>query len=131
MTMVSEFVPPETLGACADLLYKLKAERLAAQKVVEALEVRESALKTHIINTLPKSDASGVAGKVARVTVVTKQVPQVCDWGKLYAYVKRTGQFELLQRRVSDAAVKERWENGKAVPGVDAFTAVSVSLNKL
>lgn len=122
---------PKALGACADKLYQLRALRLAEQKKVDAIEAEESALREHIISTLPKSEASGVAGKVARVAVLTKTVAQVQDWDALYKYVARTKQFDLLQRRVSDAAVKARWEDGKAVPGVDKFNAVTVSVTKL
>lgn len=126
-----KFKFPKALGACADRLFTLREQRLEAQKAVDLLAAEESAIKQHIINTLPKSEASGVAGKLARVTVVTKQIPQVKDWDKLYAHVKKTGQFELLQRRLTDAAIKERWENGKKVPGVEAFNAVTVSVNKV
>ena len=59
---------PKKIGTCADKLYKLRQDRLAQQKIVDALQEEESALKTHIINTLPKSEASGVSGKLARVT---------------------------------------------------------------
>ncbi len=62
---------------------------------------------------------------------MTKQVPQVKDWDKFYAFVKKTGQFDLVQRRLADTAIRERWDNGKEVPGVEAFGAVSVSLNRL
>ena len=122
---------PKALGACADKLYELRQKRLDQQKVVDALEAEEKALKEHIINTLPKSEASGVAGKLARVTVVTKEVPQVKDWDAFYKHVKKTGEFELLGRRLTETAVRERWEAGKQVPGVEAFKAVSVSLNKV
>ena len=122
---------PKALGACADRLYALRATRLAEQKKVDAIGAEEAALKEHIINTLPKSEASGVSGKTARVAVLTKTVAQVQDWDALYKYVARTKQFDLLARRVSDAAVKERWEDGKAVPGVDKFNAVTVSVTKL
>lgn len=118
------------MGACADLLYTAREERLKAQKVVDELAKREAAIREHIINNLPKSD-TGASGKLARVSVVTKQVPQVKDWDEFYKHVKKTGQFDLMQRRVSDTAVKERWENGKVVPGVEAFGVVSVSINKL
>lgn len=122
---------PKALGACADKLYQLREARLAKQKEAEAIEAEEKALKEHLINTLPKSEANGVAGKVARVTVVTKPVPQVKDWEKFYAHVKKTGQFELMQRRLSDTAIKERWEAGKSVPGVESFNVVTVSINKV
>lgn len=125
------FKPPKNLGACADRLYELRQQRLTVQKEVDKLAAEEAALREHIINTLPKSEASGIAGKLARVTVVTKQVPQVKDWDAFYKFVKKTGSFDLLQRRLTDQAIKERWEAGKEVPGVEHFNAVSISLNKV
>lgn len=122
---------PKAMGACADRLYQLRQKRLEMQKEVDKVAAEESALKEHIINTLPKSEASGVAGKLARATVVTKEVPQVEDWDAFYKYVKKTGQFDLMQRRLTDAAIKERWEHGKEIPGVKHFQAVTVSINKV
>jgi hypothetical protein len=122
---------PKALGACADKLFELRNKRLAEQKKVDEIAAEESALKNHIIENLPKSEASGVAGKLARVTVVTKQIPQVKDWDAFYKYVKKTGSFDLMQKRLTDAAIKERWEAGKEVPGVEHFNAVSVSINKV
>lgn len=122
---------PKALGACADKLFELRDKRLAEQKKVDEIAAEETALKNHLIENLPKSEASGVAGKLARVTVVTKQVPQVKDWDAFYRYVKKTGSFDLMQKRLTDAAIKERWEAGKEVPGVEHFNAVSVSINKV
>lgn len=122
---------PKALGACADKLFELRNKRLEMQKTVDVVAAEETALKNYIIENLPKSEASGVAGKLARVTVVTKQVPQVKDWDAFYKYVKKTGQFDLMQRRLTDAAIKERWEAGKEIPGVEHFNAVSVSINKV
>ncbi len=122
---------PKTMGSCADRLYELRQKRLEMQKEVDAVAAEETALKNYIIETLPKSEASGVAGKLARVTVVTKTIPQVKDWDAFYKYVKKTGQFDLMQRRITDSAIKERWEAGKEIPGVEHFNAVSVSINKV
>lgn len=122
---------PKAMGACADKLFELRNKRLAMQKEVDAVAAEETALKNHIIENLPKSEASGVAGKLARVTVVTKQIPQVKDWDAFYKYVKKTGSFDLMQKRLTDAAIKERWEAGKEIPGVEHFNAVSVSINKV
>lgn len=126
-----KFKFPKTMGACADRLYQVRELRLAEQKKVDEIEAEEKALKEHIIQNLPKSDASGVAGKIARVSVVTKIIPQVEDWDKFYAHIKKKGEFDLLQRRVSDTAVKERWDSGKQVPGVKTFNALTVSINKV
>lgn len=122
---------PKTLGACADRVYELRVKRLAAQKEVDAIEAEEKALKEHIIDTLPKSETTGVAGKLARVTVVTKQVPQVKDWEAFWKNFNKKTDTDLLQRSLSKAAVEARWEAGKEVAGVEAFTAVTLSINKV
>ena len=122
---------PKTIGACADMVYKLRETRLAAQKEVDKIEAQEKALKEHIINNLPKSETTGVAGKLARVTVVTKDVPQVRDWDAFYKHIKKTGEFDLLGRTIGKAAIEARWENGKKVPGVESFGVVSLSINKV
>lgn len=122
---------PKTLGECADLLYKVKAARLAKKKEMEELESQETELKEYIIKTLPKSKASGVAGKVARIAVANKDVQQVDDWDALFKYVKKNDAFELLQRRLSTAAVQERLDDGQQVPGVKLIKVPQVSINKL
>lgn len=122
---------PKTLGACADRLYELRNKRLVLQKEAESIEEEEKALKLHIINNLPKSDASGISGKLCRVSINVKEVPQVKDWDVLYKHIIKTKSFELLQRRLSDVAVKERWNDEKEVPGVEHFSVVTVAMNKL
>lgn len=122
---------PKTMGTCADKLWQIREKKSAAKKVLDAIEEEEKALKEHIINTLPKSNASGVSGKLANVKVYNKQIPQVNDWDKFYAFVKRNNAFELMQRRLSTAAVEERLESKKKIPGVEIFKATTVSLTKV
>lgn len=128
-----KFTPPKSLATCADTLYKLREERLALQKQVDALAEQESILREHLINNLPKSSATGISGKLATAKVETKSVVQVADWDALYAYIiknAKKGGFALLQRRVSDSAVREIWEEKKEVPGCKAFNVPVVSVTK-
>lgn len=122
---------PAKLGAVADLLYKTKQKRLALQKQVEELEQQERDLREHIIKELPKSEASGVAGSVARVTVQNKEVLQVEDWSSFYAYVHKHKAYELLQKRLSNGAIEERVAEGEKIPGVKKFLTPTVSINKV
>lgn len=122
---------PKSMGAVADALYIARQERLAINKLVDQMEKDEATLREHIIDNLPKSQATGVSGKVANVKVETKPVPQVQDWAKFQAHLKKTGDFDLMQRRLNDKAVKERWEAKKKVPGVVAFDVVKVSVTKV
>ena len=129
--MEKKFRCPAALGACADLLHTLREQRLKLQKEVDAVAANEQLLKEHLIQTLPKSKASGVAGKLVRVLIINKTIPVVKDWPAFYKYVKRTGQFDLMQRRLADSAVAERWEAGKQIPGVEHFVVPTISMNKL
>ncbi len=126
-----EFSIPKELALCADQLYALRQDRLAVQKLVDELQSRETAIKDHIIATLPMKEASGIAGKTARVTIVPKTVARAVDWGLIFKYIKHTGSFDLMQRRLSDSAVEERWEHDIEIPGVEKFGMKTLSVNKV
>lgn len=119
-----------TLGAVVDKLYELKQERAERQKTVDAVKKAESAVEQYLIDTMPKSDQSGVIGRTAKAVIITSKKPSVTDWDKVYAYIKKNNRFDLLQKRVSDTAVKELWDDGKDVPGVDVYNAKKISLTK-
>lgn len=122
---------PKTLAACADLYSTLRDARLEKEKEAEALKEQESFVKNFLIDNLPKSEAQGVAGKVAQVTIVRKKVPVVKDWDAFYKHILKTKDFSFLNRAANKKAITERWESGKVVPGVEAFDDVSLSLHKL
>lgn len=125
------------VGARADLLYELRAVKgmvpALAAPFDDAVTPAVKALEEDFIQTLMVGEASGVQGATARVQVTESAVPVVEPegWPKLYAYIKRTGSFELLNRAVNREAVKERWDQKKQIPGVTAFHAKRVSCTKL
>ena len=133
---------PKSLGACIDKLYALRAERLKLKAKADAIGSQEQALRLHLVATLGKDDLEGGRGKLASASINRSVVADVKDWLKLYAFIKKTNGFDLLQRRVTDAAYRERLGEfdlhkgaTKAqltlVPGVEPFTVVSLNLNKL
>lgn len=122
---------PKAIGAAADRMYEVRQARYQLQKVVDRLQAEESGLAEYLIRSIPKSEASGVAGKTARATINKKEKPRVTDWEKLWAYILKTKATDMLQRRVSEEAVVSRWEAKKKIPGVESFEVVSVSLNKV
>lgn len=128
-----EFTPPKSLATCADLLFQTRVERLELSKQVEELAKKEATLREHLINNLPKSDATGISGKFATARIEMKSVVQVTDWDAVYQFViknAKKGGFALLQRRISDSAVREIWEAHKEVPGCAAMNIPVVSLTK-
>jgi hypothetical protein len=121
---------PKTLGGCVDRLFVIRAERSKLSVVDTKLDEERKAIEQWLIDELPASSAEGITGKLARATVVSKRVGTVSDWGKLQAYIKKTGAFELLSKRLSQEAVAERWDAKKQVPGVEGITVKKISLTK-
>jgi hypothetical protein len=65
---------------------------------------------------------------VVHVELHKSDTPICGDWVKLYGHIKKTGDFDLLHKRISATAIKERWMGGKDVPGIEhmeAFDAVA------
>lgn len=121
---------PKNLGACADLLYDLRAEKAELSRQIREIESVEKEVKEYIINTLPKSDLTGVSGAKARVSVVSKEIPVVTSWEDLYEYIQETSNFHILGRRIIDKAIREIQET-EEVPGIGSFNVISVSCKKV
>jgi hypothetical protein len=126
-----DFVLPKQPAVLADMLYAVREQRLERQRAIEQLEKLESKIREWFIENLPKSQTSGIAGKFARVQIEIKPVPQVKDWPGIYAYIKKHGAFELLQKRLAEGAVKERLEAGEKMDFIEIFQAKKVSVTKL
>ena len=122
---------PKTPGACADHLWNLKEAISKLNAQVKVLDDEQSALKNHIIETLPKSDMTGASGKLATVKVETKEVYNVTDKVTLMAWAVKHKAQDIFQSRLSPEAVSSRWDAKKPIPGIGTFQAVVIRLNKV
>lgn len=118
------------VGDYIDLLYTKRAERLAKAEEVEAMEKEEKAIREHIISLLGEASLEGAKGNAATASITRRVVGSVTDWSELYAYILKTGSFDLLHKRVSDTAYRDRLEQKEVVPGVEPVTVVGLSLVK-
>lgn len=123
------------IGAVADTLYDLKQLTKVLNTLTAPFEdlilPSVKATEEFIVGKLAVGEASGTQGSKARVQVTESLVPIVKDWPKFYAHIKKTGEFELLNRAPNRAAIVERWDARKQVPGIDKFNAKKVSVTKL
>lgn len=122
---------PKTIGACIDLLYRNRAERLALNTKLEELKKSEGALETHIINSFSKTDITGARGKIATAGVKTTTTVDTEDWDAYLAYVVKKKAWDLLRKQPAVRAVQERWDQGQEIPGVKPFTKIGLSLTKV
>ena len=118
------------LGGTIDLLYSLRAARLEAEKKIKEMKSDELALKVQILRMLEATGLDGAKGKAATAAVVYEELPVVKDWDELWDYVEATDSRDLLQRRISVTAIRDRWNAGKIIPGIDKFNSTDLSLTK-
>ena len=141
---------PKSLGACVDLYHATRERRLAENKKVDEIKADETYIANHVIDNVPKGEA-GVIGAKFKGVVKSETVYQVEDWDKFYAWIKKNDAFEVLNRAVNQASVKEHVDalnykldiaNAKVkdvkdrkprklLPGMKTFTALKLSVTKI
>ncbi|MCK5644856.1 MAG: hypothetical protein KAJ19_28915 [Gammaproteobacteria bacterium] len=87
--------------------YKLKMKRDALEKRKKEVISDIEKLEGEALNKFGKEGIEGAKGKKATGFIQELDHYNVADRRKLDAYVKRTGNFELFQNRVSGDAVQD------------------------
>jgi hypothetical protein len=103
-----------TITALVKEYNSVRNERLELDQQSAKLKVREDSI-------LDSLTAAGVtSGKYGpyNVTVTTKAVPRCTDWTGFHAYIKETGNFDMLHKRLTESAVMARVSEGEYVPGI-------------
>src|SRR6478736_7694054 len=102
----------------------LRQSRLDLQKQVDVMDQKEKQLKADLVEQLLAAGITRMSETHGDLTVGVKMLqtdePNVDNWSELIQHIKETGEIDLLQKRVTASAVKQRWEEGKAIPGVSS-----------
>ena len=100
-------------------------------------KAREAIVKTHLRTIsailLNKSEAAGGVDSfktsVGTAYRKVKETFRVASWDELVAYVKTSGNFTVLQKRVSPNAIKDvREQDGAIPPGVEPLTEIEFAV---
>ena len=121
----------QTLGKLIDAIaiFDRSLDKLArAEKQIKA---EQDKIKEKILKSFKHAEIEAATGRLARAYVSKEPVPNVDDWKKVYAYILRTKEFDLLHKRISRTAWAERMEAKSPIPGISVFTVVSLKLKKL
>ena len=131
---------PKKLAGRIDTLYQMREDRMAvqrqikeAEKAVTALKEAEEEVARELAATLRKEHGGlqRASGELATFSPGSLDIFAVEDWGQFYSYIVQNDAFELLERRPSRAALKERIIDGEGeVPGVKADKKFTFSLTK-
>lgn len=96
-----------------------RAVRLEANRIMEDLKKEEIAMSSWLLEVFKQQKFEGmlIGGRITGLT--EKEVAAVSDKEALMEYIRKTGELDLLQFRLSTSAVDERKENDVLVPGTE------------
>ncbi len=121
---------PPPLGLQIDALFKLREELRAHQEKEKAIQEKITAAEALVMETMEKDGVQKSTGKLATVSISESVTGNVTDWDTFYAYIYKNKFGHLLQRRISDPAIRELFETKGAIPGVEPFTKRRLNVRK-
>lgn len=118
------------LSAKVDLYILTRDRRRSLQREVDDIQAEETELKNTIVSELTKANSRSVGGSSFICSIEQVDKPVAGDWSKTYEWIKENDSFDLLQKRLNEAAVLARWEEGIVIPGISKFPVQKLSVTK-
>lgn len=120
-----------TMGSTIDSLWAKREEKREAEAKVKVIEAEIAAIEEVLMDRMDKEETSKSQGTKASVSITTAVVANVEDWESFWPYVAKNKFFHLIQKRVSDPAMRELWDAGKKIPGVSPFSKRKLNIRSL
>jgi len=121
----------EELHKLIDDFHEVRNLRLRADKSAKSLKSEEQAAEAAIIEVMQQHGLSKMGSADSGTVTLQKKVkPIVKDWPNLYQYILDNKAFDLLHRRLTEAAVEERTGVGENIPGLGTFTVYKLTVSK-
>ena len=118
----------------SDLLTELHATRALIRDVQtqeKDLKMKQRELESQIAIKLQQEGIDKVSNDVCTLSLKAEVVPTVEDWDQFFEYLKETGQFELMQKRMSATAYRELIAMGVDIPGVKSTELTRINFRSL
>ena len=113
LTSISSHLPD-----LIDAYIAYRTQRLAKDREAAEIKELEEQVKDAIISKFREQGLTAMGANNGVVKMAKTVEPQGQDWIAIWNYIRETDQFDLLHRRLSSTAIKERWEAGEEIPGV-------------
>ncbi len=125
----------DTVKPLGNLIDQLNTIRETKRKLQEKIDEQDAAYKALEEQLMGRLDAEGMdkaTGKTATISVSSSTSFSIKDDDKFFAWMARTKNFQLMQRRISDPAAREVLEMKRGeIPGLEAFTKKRLNLRAL
>ena len=108
-----------------------QAERKSLSDKDSALAKEIAQLESDIMHAMSSAGTTKAASDVGHSVTMAKKVhPTITNWDEFYGYVTKTNSFDLLHKRLSSTAFKDRWEAGEIIPGSTTAEMWGISVTK-
>lgn len=126
--------PKLTTAQMIDRMWKLREDKRALTAKLKPIEEEYDELEKSLKAALIEGESTGAKTKKASASLSEEVVGNIKDWDSFTAYIKKSGHFHLLQRRISNPAFRELaglLSKKGGVPGVEAFKKINLTLTSL
>jgi hypothetical protein len=132
-TVVAKTVAKFTgnIGDMIDQLHALREQKRALEAKVAAVEGEYKGVEEELLERLGREGIDASRGTKASCSITSSVVANVLDWDVLNAWIGKTKNFQLYQRRLSDPAYRELMELKGKVPGTESFTKKRLNVRSL
>lgn len=120
---------PIPIGELIDRLWSIREDKRALDARVKILEQEYDEVEERIKHALDGEKLEQGRGSRATASIILSEVPQIEDWDDFLAWVNRTKNFQLFERRIKADAWREVKEKTGRVPrGTVPFQKRKLSL---
>jgi hypothetical protein len=121
------------IGDMIDQLHTLREHKRALEAQVAAVEGEYKGVEEELMERLGREGVDASRGKLASCSISVSVSGNVLDWDALNAWIAKTKNFQLYQRRISDPAFRELMEmkKGTPPPGMEPFSKKRLNVRSL
>ena len=98
-------------------LHTMRERRLYLQRQADTLEQEEKTLVHELTKDMSDGEHAISAGGYT-LSAKRRTTAVATDWAAILDFVAATQSLDLLQKRLTESAVKARWDAGVVIPGV-------------
>ena len=120
-----------TMNSIIDERAMIKAQMDGLNKRLKEFREALDQVDRLLLKKMDDEGLSRTANNMASVSINEDIVPDVTNWDALYEHVQETGDFSLIQRRVSSTAYRELLKLGEQVPGLESRTIRRINFRSL
>jgi hypothetical protein len=126
-------VPKHTIGSLCDAQWEAREKKRALEKEIKAIESEMDQNEEQLIEMLTAQGLDAGKGKKGSVSLGKPSVHFSFDdenngFEKFTQFVAKNKYFHLFQRRISEVAAREIYEQKGVVPGLKPYTKRKLNL---